>query len=334
MGKREIAPGFAEHWARQLGASTRSLERLRGGINNRVFRCGDGNQHWVIKGYSPALPCQRDRMKAEVDFLRFAAQAAPGYTPGLIVADPERRCVVLEYLEGEAFSESLPPSKEAVEEAVEFFRQLNANPNLARRLISLKAADGFLSLQEHLCNVRSRLEGMRYGHLGHEIRTQVERLIFYIYIELERIEKKTSKIIQLGLVEDKIDLKQLCVSPSDFGFHNAIATNKGICFFDFEFAGFDDPAKTLVDFILQPRIPVLGDTATLSPALKPNQIRTVQIRCKILKPILRLKWLCIILSILKPQRLEQMLLANPELNSSALAKDRILCAHNYLNATL
>jgi hypothetical protein len=78
MGEGKNNLGFAEHWARQLGASVRSLERLRGGINNRVFRCGDGNQHWVIKGYAPAQPGQRDRMQAEVDFLRFAAQGGPG----------------------------------------------------------------------------------------------------------------------------------------------------------------------------------------------------------------------------------------------------------------
>jgi hypothetical protein len=58
----EDAPGFAVHWASQLGASVRSLERLRGGINNRVFRCGDGNQHWVIKGYAPIQADQRDRI--------------------------------------------------------------------------------------------------------------------------------------------------------------------------------------------------------------------------------------------------------------------------------
>jgi hypothetical protein len=52
-----------------------------------------------------------------------------------------------------------------------------------------------------------------------------------------------------------------CLSPSDFGFHNVIRRGNGsFCFFDFEHAGWDDPAKLAADFILQPEAP-LSDVA-------------------------------------------------------------------------
>ena len=42
------------------------------------------------------------------------------------------------------------------------------------------------------------------------------------------------------------------LSPSDFGFHNAINYKGGIKFFDFEYFGWDDPVKLTCDFMLHP----------------------------------------------------------------------------------
>src|SRR6266480_4587472 len=47
------------------------------------------------------------------------------------------------------------------------------------------------------------------------------------------------------------------LSPSDFGFHNAIRRPDGtLAFVDFEYFGWDDPAKTIVDFLLHPGMSV------------------------------------------------------------------------------
>ena len=327
-------PGFVVHWSRHLGASPNSLVRLRGGINNRVFSCSAGCQHWVIKGYAAGQPGQRDRMQAEVEFLRFAAQAAPGFTPALIQVDPERRCVVLEHLEGEVFPDGVPPSKGAVNEAVEFFRQLNAKPRLAQESIQLDAAEGFLSLQEHLANVRKRVEGMGSIHLEAALRPQAEKLLHQLHTELAHTEERTISLIDQGLVADAIAPEERCISPSDFGFHNAIRTAEGIRFIDFEFAGWDDPAKALVDFGFQPRVPVPGGSSALLAALHTYNRKELQIRCTTLKPVLRVKWLCIVLAILRPERLEQMLLVRPDVNSSLMIRERLLIATSWINARL
>jgi len=43
------------------------------------------------------------------------------------------------------------------------------------------------------------------------------------------------------------------LSPSDFGFHNAVRRPDGrLIFVDFEYFGWDDPAKMIVDFLLHP----------------------------------------------------------------------------------
>lgn len=330
MADPKGTPAFAQHWANELGAEPGKLERLHGGINNQVFRCDDGRRKWVIKGYTPTQPGQRDRMQAELQFLRFAAKVAPGFTPAMIHEDQERRCVVLENLEGTTFREGVPPPPEAVQKAVQFVEQLNREPELARQSILLDAAEGFLSLRQHLANVRERVKAMDCQHLEPNIRPEAEVLLHDVRIELAQQEENISELIDKGLIKDKIHPDQRCISPSDFGFHNAINTATGVRFIDFEFAGWDDPAKASLDFILQPRVPVCNHGSPLLAAWLPDQRQAIEDRCKHLGPILQLKWLCILLAVLNPSRLEQMLAVMPEEKAIHLIQDRLKKVRRYL----
>jgi hypothetical protein len=52
---------------------------------------------------------------------------------------------------------------------------------------------------------------------------------------------------------EELDLPHRTLSPSDFGFHNALRQPDGhIIFLDFEYFGWDDPAKMIADFLLHP----------------------------------------------------------------------------------
>ena len=66
------------------------------------------------------------------------------------------------------------------------------------------------------------------------------------------------------VVLDTLLPEHRCISPSDFGFHNAIKTLDGVKFIDFEFAGWDDPCKALIDFMLQPKVPITANISQLA----------------------------------------------------------------------
>ena len=90
-----------------------------------------------------------------------------------------------------------------------------------------------------------------------------------------------------------------CLSPSDFGFHNALTADDGVVFLDFEYAGRDDPAKLVVDFFCQPEVPVPVEyherfTAKLANGLPLNQAALA--RCQFLLDACRVKWACILLN--------------------------------------
>lgn len=92
------------------------------------------------------------------------------------------------------------------------------------------------------------------------------------------------------------------LSPSDFGFHNAIALpDNRMGFVDFEHFGWDDPAKLIVDTMLHP-----NEAMSLSPAQAQafrrhmleihDDDRGLQGRVERLRPMLVLKWALILLN--------------------------------------
>ena len=331
MKAAETLPSFAIHWARELGENANSLERLQGGINNRVFRCGCGSQKFVIKGYAPAQPGKMDRMQVERQFLEFAVQVAPGFTPRILHSDPYHRCIIIENIAGKPVRKGTPPPDEAVRAAVRFIQLLNSDATLAREAIGVGAAEGFLSFSEHMANIRSRLEKMSYEHVISKRRKEAKMLIKEIRAEAIRVEETVKKAVCQGSVVDAIRPIDRCVSPGDFGFHNAILTAAGVRFIDFEFAGWDDPAKTNLDFILQPSIPIQSQELPLLSAWKPKRRREIQMRCHYLAPILKIKWLCIILGVLNPTRAEQILRTLPEEEGFSLVSRQLEVAISYMS---
>lgn len=325
-----IMPEFASYWAKELGTTAETLVQLRGGINNHVLRCGSLGGYWVIKGYPALQSTKRDRMQAEVEFLRYSHLVAPGRVPKLIAVDNDRRCVVLEHIAGEAYPEGKPPPIKDLQAGVEFFQRLNANLNLASEMIRLDAAEGFLSLREHMSNVRERLNAMSTDQLPAALRARAVRLLRQLDGKAEQVQIKLEAEINSCAVEDALDPENRCVSPSDFGFHNAIKTVEGVTFIDFEFAGWDDPAKAAADFLLQPRIPISRDCHPGLSDCFANEDPITIIRFKALLPILRLKWACIILSILKSERLGAILSVNQNESVESLIQRRLALAETFL----
>ena len=330
MATVEVLPDFVIHWIRELNARPDTVERLQGGINSRVFRCSRGDHKWVIKGYADSSQRSRDRMMAEIQFLEFAGEVAEKFTPELIHADQDRLCIVLENLDGQLFEPGVQPPQHATREAVRFIELLNRNKKLANKYIQNDAAEGFLSLREHLDNVEDRLQGMSYRHLDNRQKWDARELLEYAQNTLTEIRENTYSKISRGVIQDAINEDDRYVSPSDFGFHNAINTSGGIRFFDFEFAGWDDPAKINIDFILQPRMPLQWPCLPLLSAWSPEHQELIEARCQHLFPILKIKWICILLSVLNPRRLNQILKAAPEEQSSSLITTRIDKAKLYI----
>jgi len=294
-----------------------------------VFRCKATDHRFVLKGYAAHRAGEHDRFTAEVEFLSYARAVAPGFVPQFLGSDKTSRSLVLESLDGEGFQEGTHPSKDDIQRAVIFMRCLNEDLELAKRHVNGRAADGFLRITDHLQNIEQRVSKMSVEHLPASYRAKAEELIKCITRELDHLQESTAQLIAKGNCEDVLDPIERCLSPSDFGFHNAIRTPQGIKFFDFEFAGWDDPVKAVADFDLQPRVPLNVRKIALSKAL-PQWGKGLAERYDILFPILKLKWVCIILAVLNPDRYAQIIALDDGKASEQLVRSKFDLVQSYL----
>ena len=293
-------PEFAREWARSIGAPEASLRALRGGLNNVLYVCEGRGRQFVIKGYPRLEHDSRDRMQAEVSFLRYAGRVAPQYVPTLLEVDADLRCIVMEHIEGRLYEDGTQVTQADVRAASTFYGLLNEDLETAKVMVQFLAAEAYSCVTEHLQNVRQRIGEMKVSHLQSGLQKPAHQLIQQLQQCLEQRAESIAKELARGDFEDKLDFSGFRVSPSDFGFHNAILTSKGVRFFDFEFSGWDDPAKTLADFFLQPRIPVSAD---FNGFLTQASIKIPQRqRLSALASVLSLKWACIVLGVLNPAR--------------------------------
>jgi hypothetical protein len=106
---------------------------------------------------------------------------------------------------------------------------------------------------------------------------------------------------KFGIKSDELISKaDRCLSPSDFGFHNCLRTREGsLRFYDFEYAGWDDPAKMVSDFYHQPRFRIskeLIETFINEVVPASHNPEFLLRKIGLLRPVFGIKWSCIMLN--------------------------------------
>jgi hypothetical protein len=270
------------------------------GGNNRVFIVTAGERRFIAKWYFSHASDRRDRLHAEFTFLRYAERAGIQNVPRPISCDLERRLAIYEYIDGAPIGVVSQPDVDA---AVRFFLALNESGcrHLATQLPD--ASEACFSIRDQFTLIDSRIERLRAGipatagvdadaqTFARDVQTTWDRLKAHI----------TAKAPTLGIsVENALPADQRCISPSDFGFHNALRRPSGeVCFLDFEYAGWDDPAKLVGDFLSHPAVPVhdrfraqVIDQA-MTFCANGDALRA---RAWLLLPVFQIKWCCIMLN--------------------------------------
>lgn len=272
-----------------LGA-VRALVPLTGGKNNRVYRVEAENGEAVLKSYFRHPDDPRDRLGAEWAFSKFAAACGANRTPEPLSAVPETGLALFELLAGRRPT-AADVTDDTVAQATDFVEALNAarwRP-LGTRLPV--ASEACFSLAEHLGTVARRVDRL-VNIADPEAAAFVRRELVPAWASVRA--EACSRGLPLGR---PLDPTERCVTPSDFGFHNAlIGADRRVRFLDFEYAGWDDPAKLVCDFFCQPAVPVPErhlEVLAHAIAMYFPRPATVIARVRALLPVYRLKWVCI-----------------------------------------
>ena len=297
-----------------------SIEPIKGGGNNRLYRVGSAGKSLLVKQYFRHPGDDRDRLKAEFDFLRYAAQAAPSLCPIPYACNPEANLALYEFVNGRPLKPDEIGESEVMG-AIEFIRSLNKGRSTARLP---DAADACFSIDDHLT-----LVGTRVKQLVPELTRSTEAVDVAHRLDTawRAIEEGAQDAIPTLERGTRLPLAQRIVSPSDFGFHNALrGANGQLHFLDFEYAGWDDPAKTAGDFFHQLAIPVPSELfSQFVKGIVPDTGNVVQDigRAAALKPVYGIKWCCIALNVFHPIHLARRRFANPGLDEQELKRNQL-----------
>lgn len=273
----------------------RELVSLAGGSNNRVFRAECEGGRAVLKCYfrSPADP--RDRLGSEFAFCRYARGAGVGSVPAPLACDPTAGLGLFEFVEG---VRPLEATESLIAQAARFVCRLNRPEHRSAAAGLPLASEACFSIEEHLGVVSGRAN--RLGDIGPE--TAIDRdALQFVTRELMPAWMAIREATRGAAGEDRRgrcrSIDSRIVSPSDFGFHNVLVGANGVAtFLDFEYAGWDDPAKLICDFFCQPAVPVPlswfdAFARTVLDGLADSG-RIVD-RARLLLPVYRVKWVCI-----------------------------------------
>lgn len=271
------------------------------GGNNIVLKVLISGHVYALKKYNNSKFDNRNRLKTEWDFLSLIKNIdGNSPTPTPYALNEEAGMAVYEFIEGSKISADTITASN-ISAAIQFIKTLNT-PLMRSSAAHLPiASDAKFSINEHIDFVQGKITELQ---LIEDQNTTSKSLLADMRVLLMQIESKIIPMLaDYGFkIDETLPQKERCFSPSDFGFHNTIKTKSGsLVFIDFEYAGWDDPAKLSADFFFQPQTPVPQEyfdqfLASCLSYMDKDRLAAHITRAKFLKPLFGLRWCCILLN--------------------------------------
>ena len=271
------------------------IQEFPGGRNNRVFRVETRKGECLLKLYFRDPSDSRDRLGHEYGFLEACRGVGIDALPKPLAKDSENGAALYEFIKGNRV-ETVGSTEILL--AARFIEKINQQRrNKAFRALP-HAAEACYSFQEHVTSVDRRIDRLSQmesdSNLDREARFWVEKELIPAW------KKIREQIVRQKDLEKKLDQTMRILSPSDFGFHNSLRKEDGsLVFLDFEYAGWDDPAKLVCDLANQPDRPLsLEEAEPFSSSLVEwlGAADFWRSRFRILAPLYQVKWACIVLN--------------------------------------
>jgi len=229
-----------ENAVRQLGA----------GHRHGVFLFVHGDRRAVLKVHEPAVPGRRDAFAHEMLMHSFYAAQTGDAVSALLAHDEACRAIFFDHVKGEAVA---GVDEGDLKHLAMFLVESNA-PHILERArlhgVPMASESGSCTSDHWKCAV-DRLDALLGASRTDDVTSEMHD---FLRSEVQPV---------LGALKPPDGSAVLpCLSPSDFGFHNVLRRDDGsLCFLDFEHGGWDDPAKLVADFILQPEMPLCAEAA-------------------------------------------------------------------------
>jgi len=310
----DAAPDLAAICRAALGRSVVAAEPLGAGNNSRVFRVelddqpDAGRRRVVLKFYRCDPGDPRDRLATEFRSLQFLWEHGVRSIPYPIAIADGGQCAVYQWLDGEPATAAAAGAAD-IDAAVQFLRVLKRLRGAPGAGALPAASEACFSLQDIVASVERRLRRLLDGaDPTGDAQPMLAWLEGTLTPLVARIEGWCRSAASRAGIEfaAPVAAESRTLSPSDFGFHNAIRRTDGtLAFVDFEYFGWDDPAKTIADFLLHPGM-ALDDGSkrrfAASACRAFSDVPALPARVQMAYALFGLKWVLILLNDFLPER--------------------------------
>lgn len=302
---------LADHASTLVGWRVQSALPVRRGGNNRVYQLVGDGQRALLKFYAAPEPGRQDRLAQEYTALEFLARHGFGEIARPVAADPERHCAVYEWIEGVAPG---PAGESEIDQMADFFARLQEARDREGASAIGTASAGCFSPRMVADQVDDRL-----GRLVASISPGTD-IAAFVEDALQPAAHDAVERLRTGCGEAGIDFAESlppqtrALSPSDFGMHNALRRPDGrLAFVDFEYFGWDDPAKAVADVMLHPGMSLTEQLGRryrtrVEQALRASDSRFPR-RLDLFFPSMVVLWCLILLNEFLPERWTRRVLA-------------------------
>jgi len=298
----------------------KAIEPIHQGGNNQLYRVTNGSENFILKKYFQHSEDKRNRLATEFSFLEYAYKATPEFVPKPFSKNDADFTALYEFIEGIKIKSEQDVRNHHITACGEFIAGIN-DPSKHNGLSLMNASEACFSIIDHLNTIDERINELTINTSQDDQLKLVLNQIQDHWLNIKEKVLKESNALQIS-IEAILPQEKRIISPSDFGFHNAIIQKNGLIkFIDFEYAGWDDPAKLVGDFFGQVAIPASAkfvDDFIASCFKHPSFTEFDANRMYLLIDSYKIKWCYIVLNIFLNKNLSRRLFSNPSLDVNAL----------------
>jgi hypothetical protein len=308
-----------------IGRKITSIQRIESGRNSKVYKLlSENSLPYIAKVYYRHGLGERNRLQVEFTSLQFLWKHGVRCIPQPIAKDDDKGYSIYEYIDG-AEIEPKEVTETDIDYAAQFLMRLADCKNREGSEKLPMASEACLSIQAMIDVIERRLaKFFSLQNTGPQYNDLYRFLNGDFVSAFEEIWKWCIvKLDQSGIPSaSELSFNERTLSPSDFGFHNALRRNTGeLVFVDFEYFGWDDPAKMIADFLLHPgmELPSIYKRQFFAEILKHfNQYGKMAKRIECLYSLCALNWCLILLNEFIPENFERRTFAGINLSKSDL----------------
>lgn len=233
----------AKTYLKSLGYKNLIFKKVEYGINSSSWKVSSGSKKYFLKFYIKSAKDKRDRIGNESRFTELLKEGGFNNFPNILLTNKKENWTLFEWLDGEKI---FKPNKKDFEELILFIQKIQLLRNLKSSENICSASEACFNLIEHKELVLYRLNEIINATKG----SLKEWLKKEVLDSINKCEAQYNNYFSLS--NSKYLIKNKILSPSDIGFHNVLRINNKLYFHDFEYAGWDDPHKLIVDILIQP----------------------------------------------------------------------------------